>query len=363
MPKVYQIYSRLFLNGTEMIKSGQKRRSDKRNLKVGILFNVPVGSSKGETIDYISEAEVEDQVEAIQDALKKLGFVHQLFPLKDDVEHFVKELNEHKSDVIVNLCEAFFGDSHKEMHVPSILELLGIPYTGSSPLVLGLCDNKGFAKSVLEANEIPTPEYQVLSRPEDWKKGIDFPLIVKPSREHASTGISRKKSFVKNDEELKNQVEYINKRYKQPALVEKYIDGREFNVAILGNEKPTILPISEIVFGFSDEPQIVDYAAKWFSGSYEDLNTTPTCTMKLEPQIKKSVERIALKAYKALGCRDYARVDIRLKDDRPFVLEVNPNPDISREAGFARALKAAGIPFEEFVRKLVFFALKRRESK
>jgi D-alanine-D-alanine ligase len=293
--------------------------------------------------------------------LKKLDFSHQLLPLKDNIERFVKELNKYKPDVVVNLCEAFFGDSHKEMHVPSILELLGTPYTGSSPLVLGLCGNKGLAKSILKANEIPTPEYQVLGRPEDWKKEIDFPLLVKPSMEHASTGISRKKSFVKNNEELISQVEYINKCYKQPALVEKYIEGREFNVAILGNEKPTILPISEIVFGFSDEPQIVDYAAKWYTGSDEDLMTTPTCPVKLEPQIKREIERVSLKAYKALCCRDYARVDMRLKGDRPFVLEVNPNPDISHESGFARALKTAGIPFEEFVKKLVLFALKRKE--
>jgi len=329
------------------------------NLKVGILFNFLVKPSRGEDADYVSEAEVEDQAEAVQDALRKLDLQHQIFPLKDDIESFIRALKTYKPDVAINLCEGAFGESHLEMNVPALLELLGIPYTGSPPLTLALCQNKGLTKHILKAKGIPTPKHQILSNFEDWRRGIDYPLFVKPLSEDASLGISRK-SFVIDDDELKSQVEYINKRYKQPALVEEYIDGKELNVAILGNEKPQVLPISEIVFEFSNDPKIVDFAAKWFKESEEYKKTKPVCPAKLKPSIRDNVKRVALQAYELLHCRDYARVDIRLKDEVPYVLEVNPNPDISPDAGFVRSLKAAGISFEEFVKEIIFFALKRK---
>jgi len=330
--------------------------------KVGVLFNLPAKSSRGEDLDYVAEAEVRDQVEAVQDALEKLDLEYQGFPLKDDVESLVRALKLYKPDVVINLCEGAFGDSQLEMNVPSILELLGIPYTGSPPLALGLCQNKGLTKDVLKAKGIPTPNYQILSSFEDWKGGIDYPLFVKPLKEDASLGIT-KESFVRDDIELKKRVEYINKCYKQPVLVEKYIDGRELNVAVLGNTKPGVLPISEIVFEFPDEPKIVDYSAKWFRESDEYKKTKPVCPAKLKPSIRDKVEWAALQAYFALYCRDYARVDIRLKGNVPYVLEVNPNPDVSLEAGFVRSLKAAGISFKEFVKEIICFALERKRPR
>ncbi|MCX8170422.1 MAG: ATP-grasp domain-containing protein [Candidatus Bathyarchaeota archaeon] len=333
-------------------------------IRVGILFNSPSKPLRGEEIDYLAEEEVLDQVNAVQEALKRLGIHHHLFPVKDDIEETVKALKFLKPDVVINLCEGFMGDSSLEMHAPSILEILGIPYTGSPPLTLGLCQNKGLAKAVLKACGVPTPNYCVIternsSLKEDLKD-LNFPLIVKPLREDASIGISRR-SFVRDYMELKRQVEYIINLYRQPALVEEYIAGREFNVSILGNENPIILPISEIIFDFEDEPKIVDYAAKWLKESEEYAKTKPVCPAKLSSEIRIKVENAALKAYEALGCRDYARVDIRFesKTETPYVLEVNPNPDISPEAGFTRSLKAAGISFEDFIEKILGFALER----
>lgn len=235
-------------------------------LKVGILFNYPTKPLRGESLDYLAEAEVLDQVQAVQEALRKLGLQHYEIPLKGDVEEVIKILKEHKPDIVVNLSEGFLGDSSLEMHVPAILEMLGIPYTGSRPLTLGLCQDKGLAKAILRANNIPTPKYQVMSRADVLRRGLKFPLFVKPLREDASIGITRG-SFVRNMEELRSQVEYVNSVYGQPALVEEYISGREFNVSILGNEEPIVLPISEIIFEFEGEPKIVDYAAKWLKDS------------------------------------------------------------------------------------------------
>lgn len=333
-----------------------------KDLKVGILLNLPAKPSKGEDIDYVSEAEVEDQAEMVQEALEKLSLGNQRFYVEDDIEELVGSLKEYKPDVIVNLCEGAFGDSHLEMDVPSILELLGIPYTGSPPLSLGLCQNKGLTKNILRSIRVPVPDYQILTSYEFWKGSIDYPLFVKPLREDASLGISRD-SFVKNDSELKKRVKYIAENYRQPALVEKYIEGRELNVAILGNEKPKVLPISEIIFGFDDEPKIVSYTAKWFKNSDEYKKTEPICPARLNESTKKKIENVAILAYGVLCCRDYARIDIRLKNGIPYILEVNPNPDISLEAGFVRSLRTAGIPFEEFVGRIVGFALERKFSR
>ncbi|MEM1606697.1 MAG: ATP-grasp domain-containing protein [Candidatus Bathyarchaeia archaeon] len=311
----------------------------------------------------MAEEEVLDQVKAVQEALEKLSVNYQLLPVRDDIEEVIKGLKSYKPDVVINLCEGFMGDSSLEMHIPSILEIMRIPYTGSPPLTLGLCQNKGLAKAVLRAYGVSTPNYRVITTreniPED-AEGLSPPLMVKPLREDASIGISRR-SFVRNHMELKSQVERIISLYGQPALVEEYISGREFNVSILGNEKPIILPISEIIFDFNDEPKIVDYAAKWIKESEEYAKTRPVCPAELSGEIKSRVENAALKAYKILGCRDYARVDIRLesKTETPYILEVNPNPDISPEAGFTRSLRAAGIPFEDFIKRILDFALER----
>ena len=332
------------------------------DLRVGILFNLPAKPPRGESIDYLAEAEVRDQADAVQDALEKLDLEHQSLPLEKDIESLVAALKSYRPDVVINLCEGAFGDSHLEMNVPSLLELLGIAYTGSPPLTLGLCQDKGLTKDVLKAKGIPVPEYRVLSSFEDWNGGIDYPLFVKPLREDASLGISRE-SFVRDDSELSERVKYVTDRYVQPALVEKYIDGRELNVAIVGNRNLEVLPISEILFEFPDEPKIVDYSAKWLRETEQYKMTKPVCPAKLESSIRSRVEKAAVETYRALYCRDYARVDIRLSGAQPFVLEVNPNPDISPEAGFVRSVKAAGILFEDFVKQIISFALERKTAR
>jgi len=335
-----------------------RRRLANWDFRVGILFDVIYNDVFEEDNNHFSEPKVQDNVKAVQEAIMKLRWSCHLLPVKDDIKTLINSLELFRPDAVVNLCEAFFRRSKFEMNVPAVLELIKIPYTGSPPLTLGLCQNKGLTKHALKANEIPTPEYQILESYKDWKNEIEFPLMVKPLREDASLGIMRK-SFVKNNRQLKTRVDYINRRYKQPALVEKYIGGRELNVSILGNEKPRVLPISEIIFERKKEPKIVDYSAKWLEKSEEYQNTKPVCPAKLSSSVERNVKRISLKAYRLLGCRDYARVDIRLKNNTPYILEVNANPDISIDAGFVRSLKAAGISYKKFIREIVFFAIQR----
>ena len=329
--------------------------------KIGVLFNYPEKPIRGEVTDFVADVEIQDQVNAVQESIEKIGYDYKTFALKDDIENLIIELKSFEPDAVINLCEGAFGDSHLEMNVPSILELLRIPYTGSPPLSLGLCQNKGLTKDILTVNDVITPKYRVLKDVTDWREDLEYPLFVKPLMEDASLGIS-KDSFVKNEKALRKRVRYINHTYNQPALVEKYVYGRELNVAILGYMSPQILPVSEIIFGFNEEPKIVDYQAKWFTESDEYKMTKPMCPAILELSIKNKIEKAALKSFKALHCRDYARVDIRLDGEIPYVIEVNPNPDISPDAGFSRSLKAAGISYEEFIEMLIGFSKERRAS-
>ncbi len=329
-------------------------------LKVAIIFNATGQPAKGEAIDRIAEAGVIDEVKAVEEALRQLNIQFRTIPVKDDIVDLISDLREYDPGVVINLCEGVFGESHLEMTIPCLLELLRTPYTGSSSLALGLCQNKGLAKDVLTANGIPTPKYQVILSGEEEISGLSFPLMVKPLREDASIGIS-KESVVRGEAELKARVNYIRENYHQPALVEEYIEGRELNVAILGNDPPQVLPISEILFlnKGTDQPKLVDYHAKWVEESDAYKSTKPVCPAHLSPHFRDLVASTALKAYRVLGCRDYARIDIRLRDGAPYVLEANPNPDISPEVGFHRSLKAAGIAYEDFIRRLINFALNR----
>jgi D-alanine-D-alanine ligase len=179
--------------------------------------------------------------------------------------------------------------------------------------------------------------------------------------EDASAGINEK-SVVYDRKELEERVEYIIKMFKQPALVEEFIDGREVNVAILGNNPPVVLPISEIDFSHlpSHLPKIVSYEAKWIPNTDYYEKTIPICPAPLEPELERKIKDIALSCYKIMGCRDYARVDMRIdKEGNPYVLEVNPNPDLSRNAGFMRSASVYGLTPEETIVKIAEIAIER----
>ncbi len=186
-------------------------------------------------------------------------------------------------------------------------------------------------------------------------------MIVKPSREDAGIGIETA-SVVSTIAELRKRVRHVIEQHDQPALVEEYIDGRELNVGILGNRKPVVFPISEIDMSTLPKQyhRIITYNAKWMKGTDEYEHTKGICPAPLPPALEATIKEMALKAYQVLGGRDYARVDFRLsKENKPYILEVNPNPDISDDAGFARSARAYGYDFDELAGKIVECALER----
>lgn len=333
-------------------------------MNVAVCFNrVPPKLHKGEAGDRISEEGAEVEARAVAEALKELGHTPVLLPLDADVVNFLDALRTAGPDLVFNLCEGFWGDSRKEMHVAALFDLLGIPYTGAPPLVLGLTQDKVRTKDVLVHHGLPTPRYILVGMGEQLPNTRDlaYPLFVKPRFEDASLGITQE-SIVEDETALKQRIQYIHDTYRQGALVEEFIEGREINAAVLGNSPFETLPLSEICFRPGLVRPIVSYAGKWLEGSAEYTLTEPVCPAPLKNTEESLIKDAALHAYKILDCRDYARVDIRLRGDVPYILEVNANPDISPGAGLARAARAGGLAYPKLIDRILNLALKRKET-
>ena len=311
----------------------------------------------------LSEVGVLKEMEDIRDALSTLGYKPSIMNVDSQVYRLIDYLRQEKPDLIFNLVECIENESILEMNVAALYELMKIPFTGASPMALGTALMKPRVKEVLTYHGIPTPKFQVFRIPDRiaLREDMRFPLIVKPSHEDASVGIADA-SVVYSLSELRKRVRYIFQEFDQPALVEEYIDGRELNVAILGAKRPVALPISEIDFSglAPGMHRIVSYEAKWMHGTVAYEGTKGVCPARIPASQEARIKELALQAYQLIGCRDYGRVDIRLTDDGGiYVLEVNPNPDISDDAGFARSARAAGLSFPATIGRIVDSALER----
>jgi len=358
-------------------------------MKVSILYNDPLQYTKGkiwddgvtdidkveEEID-MSEYGVLDEMKSVQRALSGSNHKTKIVPVALDPYKLIDELRENRPDIIFNLCESLDGDPTQEMNVASLFEILKIPYTGSRAFALGLALNKAKVKEILNYHDIPTSLHFISDNPSKLseqgyaKVKNSYPLIVKPSREDASIGIENE-SIVNDEAELKIRIEHVLDKYKQPALVEQFIDGREINVSVVGNavkdEKELIVfPISEIDFSAlpDDLPKIVSYNSKWMYNTVEFSGTKAVCPAKdLSPELEEIIQNTARRVYHIIGASDYARVDFRVKDNIPYVLELNPNPDISsdvdEDTGFTRSGKAYGWTYEMLIQKIIEFSWKR----
>lgn len=303
---------------------------------------------------------------SISNALAKVGFETYCLNLFDDYNTFLNDYKINQPDVIFNMVEIFRDKPYLEMSFASLLELMEIPYTGAPPIALGICQRKIMAKSILLSLGISTPRFQVVSDPAELNDlHLKYPIIVKPSMEDASLGIENE-SVVSDFEALKKRVEYVIEKFRQKVLLEEFIDGRELNVAVFGDRRPKVLPISEIDFSLMPDhlENIVSYQSKWdpFHEAYHMAR--PVCPAELPEEIELKAKNLALQAFKALGCRDYARIDMRLsKNNELYVLEANPNPDLTEDAGFMRSSRAAGMSFRRTLKKIVELAWARRMKK
>jgi len=298
-------------------------------------------------------------------ALAATGFRVTLMPVRNRIQEVIDKLRHRRPDMIVNLCEGFRGYAAFEAQVAGLLELMGIPFTGNPSQALCMCQDKFRAKAVLNAWGLPTPRGWLVKTAGDMPRGTTRSLIVKPNAEDAGIGIGPH-SVVRNQTALHRQIMRLVKRYKKPALIEEYIDGREFSVAVVEDTAFKTLPVSEIIFRDlpRTRPRIVGYEAKWNESSAWYRQTLPVCPAHVSSRLAEKLRQLGIEACAALQVRGYARVDFRVdRRGRPFILEVNPNPDPSPEAGLARALAAAGISYEAFWEQQVRLTMKKRKRK
>ncbi len=341
--------------------------------KILVCYNAPVsifsvynGKPSGDNNppNDLSEKGFKKEISIIRNSLKKYYTEVRTLAVDRDVQKTIKKITSYKPDAVFNFVESVEGIASYEYCMAGLFELLGFQYTGNVPSCLGNCLNKSRTKNILRSFGISTPASVTVKKSEkvtakDIK--LTYPLILKLLNEDASIGISEY-SVVNNFRSLSKHLLFLQSTYKQDVLIEEYIEGRELNAAVLGR---TVLPVSEIIFkGLPDElPKIVTYDGKWMQGSVYFKHTNPQCPARLNKRLLKKVEETAIAAFDAMNCRDYARVDLRLdKNNKPFVIEVNPNPDISTDSGFARAARAAGIEYPELLFRISQLALSRKKS-
>lgn len=307
----------------------------------------------------VEKDEVIQLTTQLGDALSDMGHPMVLVPIEnDDIASHLKCFDP-ADHIVFNWCEGLPGIEHSEWLVAKRLEMLGFTFTGADSETLVLAYDKYRVKVLLDQALIPTPIWRIFPSPEpgDWNI---FPAIVKPINEHCSMGITQD-SVVLNQTELKNRISFVLEQYRQPALVEDLIDGREFHVSVWGNETLTVLPPAEMDFSFFSnvKDRLCTYDAKFIPGSkhYEKIETLLPAPLTSDET--EALERVCKNAYVALRCRDYARMDIRLRNNIFYVLDVNPNADISIDASMACAAEVAGISYGQMGSLIVSMAAQR----
>lgn len=315
-----------------------------------------------ETINYphvlTDDEEMQGTAFLIANILRRKKLDCYLLGLEKDLKILGKWIKKEKW-IVFNLCEHLDGDYRKEYKVAKYLEKNKIPFTGNSSFALKIAQDKKESKRILRKANLPVPSYAIFKK-ENKKISLpfSFPVIVKPLYQDGSSGINEN-SVVKNIKKLKSQINFIFENFKDPAIVEPFLVGREFNVSVIGRDKRVALPVSEIDYSNlpSSIPNILTYNAKWAKNDISYELTKPVCPAKISKKLEKKLKSLALKAGRVLGCRDYYRVDFRTDEKgNIYIIEVNPNPDISPDAGLARSLVAMGIDYEDFILRLVQWA-------
>lgn len=308
---------------------------------------------EGDPPDANAEFDHPDTISVIANAIvasgvkvKKIG----------NATNLMEQIHDLGCDIVFNISEGLTG-RNRESQVPILLEMAGVPFVGSDALTLGLTLDKVMAKKIFLADGIPTPKFLEV-RNTDTLLDLDhlkFPLIVKPRSEGSSKGLNEN-SRVENYEELKKQVSYVIDNYKQPALIEEFISGQEFTVAVVGNDSPEVLPIVQIK---------IDGRLKLNNKFYTFSRITSDkleyiCPAKISRELTARINELALKTYNSVESRDLGRIDFRVDNDgNPFVLEINPLPSLSTADVFPLVAKEQGITYEQLIGKILKAALKR----
>jgi len=336
-------------------------------MKVAFAFNQKneKETSSEEPPDEQAEFDAPETINAIRSALKSLG--HEVVMIDADEDAFQK-LRKSGADIVFNIAEGLRGES-RESQIPIFCELLGIPYTGSGPLTQAITLDKSRTKEILSYHGIPTPRFQVFSRESDkLKSHMSFPVLVKPISEGSSKGITND-CLVKDEQQLRRKVRQMLEAYKQPVIAEEFLEGREFTVALIGNGSPEVLPIVEVCFdGVPEGVNKFDaYEMKWI---YDDpksgkhIENMVRCPAEISRKLEAEIKGVCLDAYKALGCRDFCRMDVRLDSSGiPNILEVNTLPglipDPRENSRFPKSCYAAGMSYNQIIGRILEEGIRR----
>ncbi len=332
--------------------------------KVALVYNlIHPEQLNGLPVDILAEYDSEETVASLQAALESAG--HSVILLEAD-ETIGPQLKAAAPDIVFNIAEGRHGES-RESYVPTICEMLGLPYTGSGPLTLALCLNKARAKEILLHYGIPTPCFQVMDHPDaPLDPALRFPLIAKLLQEGSSIGLSEN-SVVDDEAALRRQVAYLIDTYDESVLVEEFIEGREFTIGILGNHPPRPLPITEVIFSqprgivlFEPDAAVIARFPELWSNFTPKIPHQSICPANVTPDLQAAIEQTALRAYQALGCRDWCRMEMRQDAEGTlYVLELNPIAGIDASYWFAQSAEVAGETHQEFVNEILNHALAR----
>lgn len=333
-----------------------------KNIHIGIACN-RYDSTAG-----VVEQELMSVGNNIKDVLQSRGYTTSFLDF-NNIENVLSEMKEKKPDLIFNVCERINDNASLEPHAASLLEIVQVPYTGSSPLTLSLCVDKIKMKQMLSFHNIPTPKWDFALTADDTLKEMKYPLIVKPSNTHNSIGITND-SVVEDEASLRKQIHKIVTEFDCPVIVEEYLDGDEYSVAILGNPKDhnlKILPIS--AYRFENLPEeywkICAFDAKWITDSILDrsirIERNP---QNLDQSFKEKIIKMAVDTYTILECRDYGRVDIKTdREGNPYVLELNQNPSINeKDCAVTEVARSAGISYGDLLEEIIGYALIRNKK-
>ena len=328
-------------------------------LKVALIYNDPQPDRYGSMGESKAELGVLDEVKAVSQALADLNYEFGLMPLRPPLSNVKRSLSKIKADVVFNLFEGFDGNPETESKIAEMLTELKLKFTGCPASALGLALDKATTKRLLSEAGISTPAYQILNQKDLRTFNLNFPCLVKPVNEDASHGLSEE-SVVYDLNSLEKQVEKICGGFGGQALVEEYLNCREFNTVVMGNRHLKILAVSEIVFTLpQDKPRILTFASKWDEQSLYYVNTKACCPAQITAIEQARIAILAKAAFRITGCRGYARVDFREgKPGQFYVLEVNPNPDITPGAGASLQAAAAGLIYSRFIDKILHLALR-----
>ncbi len=337
-------------------------------MRVGLTFNMKRGDTEdtseppsSDRSDVQAEWDAPETIFAVQSALEER---HEVLRI-DAADDAYAALQETRPDIVFNIAEGSSGPC-REGYIPSMLEHLGIPYTASDPLTLNICLDKSRTKEILSYYGIPTSRFRVVSDRDVSFNSLHYPLMVKPLYEGSSMGV-RDNSLVKTRREMQERVLWLLDNYHEPALVEEFLPGREFTVAILGNgSEARVLPIVEILFDSlpAGVNPIYSYEAKWIWDRSSNPLKIFECPARLSDGLRAEIEDACLRAYSILRCRDWCRVDLRLDAaGRPHILELNPLPGIlprpEDNSCFPKAARAAGLGYNQLINSVLDIACRR----